>query len=108
VTLPVRGRLKPERLSKTALKTLPPKEKLREIALLTLANVASDAVAAPAARAAAARTLLESLGDIGRLQALGGGAKPLSDMTAAEIDAEIEALAPAARMSKLKRPPKKG
>jgi hypothetical protein len=53
-------------------------------------SVAGDANAPPAARAAAARTLLESIGDIGRLQELQRQAeKPLSQLTAAELDQEI-------------------
>lgn len=49
--------------------------------------------APPAARAAASRTLLESLGDIGRLQDIvRRSEKPLNEMNAAELDAEIARL----------------
>jgi hypothetical protein len=58
-------------------------------------SVAGDENAPPAARAAAARTLLESLGDIGRLQELARQAeKPLSQLSAAELDAEIDRVRP--------------
>jgi hypothetical protein len=60
------------------------------LATQALMSVAGDANAPPAARAAAARTLLESIGDIGRLQELSRQAeKPLSQLTAAELDQEI-------------------
>ena len=80
---------------KTPQKALPTKDELRRIATLALSEVAADRGAAPAARAAAARTLLESLGDIGRLQELARSSeKPLSEMTLSELD---EAIAQAAK-----------
>lgn len=69
---------------------IPPKDELRRIATLALTEVAADRGAAPAARAAAARTLLESIGDIGRLQELSRQSeKPLGQLSVAELDAEI-------------------
>ena len=74
---------------------VPSREALRALATQALMSVAGDANAPPAARAAAARTLLESLGDIGRLQELQRQAeKPLSQLTAAELDAEIDRARP--------------
>jgi hypothetical protein len=58
-------------------------------------DVAADSAAPPAARAAASRTLLESIGDIGRLQEVSRAAeKPLNEMNAKELDAEIQRLQP--------------
>jgi hypothetical protein len=73
---------------------LPPsKDLIREVATSTLVSVSKDSKAPPAARAAAARTLLESIGDIGRLQSpTRQSEKPLNEMSKAEIDAEIERL----------------
>lgn len=77
---------------------IPSAEVMRAIAIRALISVAESAKSSSAARAAAARTLLESLGDIGRLQELGKAAiKPLSEMNAAEIALEIERLEPRAR-----------
>jgi hypothetical protein len=71
----------------------PTKDELREAALHTLLQVAKNSNAPPAARAAAARTLLESVGDIGRLQEIARRAeKPLTELTKTEIDAELERL----------------
>jgi hypothetical protein len=59
--------------------------------------VADDEEAPAAARAAASRTILESLGDIGRLQEVARQAeKPLTEMTSREIDEEIQRLKPVA------------
>jgi hypothetical protein len=72
-------------------KTVPPKDEIRRVSTLALLDVASDQTAPSAARAAAARTLLESLGDIGRLQELARAAeRPLSELSLAELDAEIQ------------------
>jgi hypothetical protein len=78
---------------------LPPKEHIRSVAVMSLLAVAADVQAPPAARAAASRTLLESLGDIGRLQEVSRAAeKPLNEMNARELDAEIARMG--ARMRK--------
>jgi hypothetical protein len=69
---------------------MPTIDEIRRQATQTLMDVAADAAAPPAARAAASRTLLESLGDIGRLQAVGDRAKkPMTQMSLAELDEEI-------------------
>ena len=74
---------------------IPPKEALREVAIKALVSVAEDPDAAPAARAAAARTLLETIGDLGRLQEVARRAeKPLTELSAAELDAELARLRP--------------
>jgi hypothetical protein len=66
---------------------------LKDIAIATLKAVANDGSAPAAARAAAARTLLEMLGEIGRLQVPQSGSETaLVEMTASEIDAEISRL----------------
>ena len=69
-------------------------ENLREKAIATLTVVMDDAGAPAAARAAAARTILETIGVIGRnsqaLQDL--EVKDLSLMSQAELDAEIRRL----------------
>ena len=66
---------------------------LEAIALAALRDVASDRKAPAAARAAAARTLLETAGRIGRLQAPGSGTeRPLNEMSASEIASEISRL----------------
>lgn len=69
---------------------------LRSEARSALRSVMNDGNAPAAARAAAARTILESLGDIGRLQdaARLGSVKGLTEMTADEIDQEIARLRP--------------
>lgn len=72
---------------------VPSKDEIREIATLALIEVARNPKAAAAARAAASRTLLESLGDIGRLQELARSKeKPLVDMTSKELNDEIARL----------------
>jgi len=72
---------------------LPTKDVIRSVATKTLLEVSKDQKAPSAARAAAARTLLESLGDIGRLQNRQRASdKPLSEMTSTEIDEEIARL----------------
>jgi hypothetical protein len=71
------------------------KDDLRKTAIQALVEVAKDKSAPAAARAAASRTLLESLGDIGRLQEIARQSeKPLNEMTAQEVDAEIDRLRP--------------
>ena len=73
-----------------APKQLPPKDEIRLIATSALLSVANNPKAPSAARAAAARTLLESLGDIGRLQEIARASqKPLSDLSLQELDEEI-------------------
>ena len=74
---------------------VPDKAEIRAVAIVTLMAVARNTAAAPAARAAASRTLLESLGDIGRLQEVArANEKPLSEMNARELDDEIARLQP--------------
>lgn len=76
-------------------KAIPSKDQIRSVAITALLDVAQDEQAAPAAKAAAARTLLESLGDIGRLQEVARASeKPLNEMNAKELDAEIARLKP--------------
>jgi uncharacterized sporulation protein YeaH/YhbH (DUF444 family) len=71
------------------------KDTLRQTAIQALVEVARDKTAPAAARAAASRTLLESLGDIGRLQEIARQAeKPLNEMTAQEVEQEIARLKP--------------
>lgn len=63
----------------------------QEIALQALRDVAGDATAQPSARAAAARTLLEVKGLLGKHQPEPTTTdKPLSSMSAQEIDEWIE------------------
>ena len=82
-----------ERTQTTSTTTLPSKEELRTIALSALVDVARDKVAPSAARAAAARTMLESIGDIGRLQEVARQSeKPFAEMSRRELDEEIERL----------------
>ena len=70
--------------------TIPVKDEIRRVATNALLAVAGDQKAAPAARAAAARTLLESLGDIGRLQEIArANERPLTELSLSELDAEI-------------------
>lgn len=67
---------------------------LQRVALGALAEVAQDANSPSAAKAAAARTLLEYCGAIGRHAPeppTKAQAKPLSEMTLAELDAAIAA-----------------
>ena len=74
----------------TRPKALPVKDEIRRVATQALLAVADDTKAAPAARAAAARTLLESLGDIGRLQEIArANERPLTELSLSELDAEI-------------------
>ena len=74
---------------------IPPEDEIRATATLALLRVAQDRMAPPAAIAAAARTLLESLGDIGRLQEVSRKSeKNLSELTKQELDAEIARLKP--------------
>ena len=76
----------------------PPKDELRIIAINALVAVANDKTAPAAARAAASRTLLESLGDIGRLQEMARQSeKPLTEMSPRELDQEIQRLKGAAK-----------
>jgi len=80
-------------LSKQPTSSVPSKDAIRIVATNTLVSVSLNEDAPPAARAAAARTLLESIGDIGRLQSpLRQTEKPLNEMTDAEISEEIERL----------------
>lgn len=68
-------------------------DELKAIAIATLSAVASDVSAPAAARAAASRTLLEMMGLIGRLQVPESGSeKPLVEMSAGDLDAEIQRL----------------
>jgi hypothetical protein len=72
------------------IKSIPPKDAIRRVATNALLAVAADKGAPAAARAAAARTLLESLGDIGRLQEIARAAeRPLNELSLAELDEEI-------------------
>jgi hypothetical protein len=69
-------------------------EDLKALSIETLSRVCRDAEAPAAARAAAARTLLELLGAIGRLQVPERQSEaPLAELSAAELDVEIERLA---------------
>lgn len=68
-------------------------EALKTIAIETLKAVANDVQAPAAARAAAARTLLELLGAIGRLQEPERTREtPVSELSAIELDREIDRL----------------
>jgi hypothetical protein len=69
---------------------------LRAEAVAVLRAVSADTKAPAAARAAAARTLLEMLGAVGRLQEkdAGTGTRALSEMSAVELDNELARLAP--------------
>lgn len=74
------------------------KDALRQIALNTLLAVAQDNNATASARAAAARTILETMGDIGRLQEMTRRSeKPLSELSPQEINAEIQRLSAPAK-----------
>lgn len=91
----VDGKQAPSRVrhSADAIDTALDAEKLRLDALGALQAVATAADAPPAARAAAARTLLEFCGSIGRhAEPPVSTAKPASEMTLAELDAAIAAL----------------
>jgi hypothetical protein len=77
-------------MTKKPVKETPPKDRIRVIATNALIDVSEDANAPPAARAAAARTLLESIGDIGRLQSpQRQSEKPLVEMTSTELEQEL-------------------
>ena len=67
---------------------------LKDLALATLRTVCSDAEAPAAAKAGAARTILELLGEIGRNSSGAGdtSSKSLSELSSAELDAEIKRL----------------
>jgi len=71
---------------------------LKVLAIATLASVCDDPEAPAAAKSGAARTILELLGEIGRNSqgSSDTSTKSLSDMSSAELDAEI------ARLSKKK------
>ena len=67
---------------------------LKDLALQTLRAVCSDQEAPAAAKAGAARTILELIGEIGR-NSTGAGdisSKSLSELTSAELDEEIRRL----------------
>jgi hypothetical protein len=68
---------------------------LKALSIEVLVGVAQDSTAPAAARAAAARTLLELLGEIGRLQVekRSGTESPLGELSAADLDREIARLA---------------
>jgi hypothetical protein len=68
---------------------------LKALSIEVLQEVARDRAAPAAARAAAARTLLELLGEIGRLQVekRSGTESPLGELSAADLDREIARLA---------------
>lgn len=68
------------------------KQDLRRVAVAALLAVASDATSPAAARAQAARTLLELDGALGPGRVPDTGKRPVSEMTLADIDAEISAL----------------
>jgi hypothetical protein len=67
---------------------------LREQILLILSEVASDKLAPPAARVAAARTLAEMAGLIGRVQSSGldTGTQAETELTSDELDRELARL----------------
>lgn len=68
------------------------REAMRAVALSALVRVASAANAPAAAQAQAARSLLEVCGVLGPRAVSDTETKPVSEMTAAEIDAELRAL----------------
>jgi hypothetical protein len=67
---------------------------LKDLALQTLRSVCSDQEAPAAAKAGAARTILELIGEIGRNATATGdtSSKSLSELTSAELDEEIKRL----------------
>lgn len=82
---------------------LPTRDEMRMQALVALMEVAGDRNEPGSSRAAAARTLLESLGDIGRLQETQRSAeKPLTELSAQEIDEEIARLRPKTHLARRK------
>lgn len=64
----------------------------RTVAMDALLAVAGDAASPAAARAQAARTLLELVGAIGPGRVSPAASRPVSEMTLADIDAEIRRL----------------
>ena len=65
----------------------------RELAIETLTSICRDTEAPASARALASRTLLEMLGEIGKLQTERPKEnKSLHEMTRAELDAELRRL----------------
>ncbi len=68
------------------------RETMRDVALCALVRVASAPDAPAAAQAQAARSLLEVVGVLGPRAVSDTETKPVSEMTAAEIDAELRAL----------------
>lgn len=74
---------------------LPTKDEVRRVAMDALLAVARDKAAPAQARAGAARTLLESIGDIGRLQEVARiSDKSQTELSIGEIDEEIARLKP--------------
>jgi hypothetical protein len=66
----------------------------KALALSTLRSICADETAPATARASAARTILEMLGEIGRLQTEKPSEnKSLHEMTREELDAELKRLA---------------
>ena len=65
---------------------------MRSVALRALVRVAGDENAPAAAQAQAARSLLEVVGMLGPRAVPDRDTRPVSEMTAAEIDAELRAL----------------
>jgi hypothetical protein len=71
---------------------------LRNLALSTLREICEDEKAPKNAKAIAARTLLETIGDIGKLQSQKPKEnKMLHEMNRDELDAELMRLAPKTR-----------
>jgi hypothetical protein len=80
---------------------------IREVSINALVAVVDDKLSPAAARAGAARTLLEAIGAIGRLQDAGklNENRSASEMSSAEIADEIARLSqrlPPAKMRKVK------
>jgi hypothetical protein len=75
-------------------KPAPAPDELREIGLTALVSVAPNAKAPPAARASAARSILEAVGAIGRSQDLSrlDDKRDMSTMSPKELDDEIARL----------------
>jgi len=99
---------KPGPRERVARRELPPSEvadDLRAVAIRALVDVASNGDAPAAARAAAARTLMESIGAIGRLQDLDrvNERRNSAEMTPREIADEIARLSTKVPTVKLKR-----
>jgi hypothetical protein len=69
------------------------KKSYKDLAISTLTAICEDASAPASARALASRTLLEMLGEIGKLQTERPKEnKSLHEMTRAELDAELRRL----------------